>query len=151
MWEAEREEARQEEARAREVRAELVASLDVAEGAEAWEVTDEEVEAVIWGGDAWKAPDTHGVQMGFIRAGWPAIGGRVCQIFKVSVHLGLYPTPLKSSNAIPTAKAGKKDKTSPKAYRPVEQHAEALAKPLERLIANRISYEAETRGLLEED
>jgi hypothetical protein len=46
---------------------------------------------------------------------------------------------------------GKKDKTSPKAYRPVEQHAEALAKPLERLVANRISYEVETRGLLEED
>ncbi|KAJ7182534.1 hypothetical protein C8R43DRAFT_865720, partial [Mycena crocata] len=115
------------------------------------EVTDNEVDAAIWAGDAWKAPDTHGVQMGFVRRGWPVIADRVREIFKSSVRLGCYPTRLKASNAIPTPKAGKKDKTSPKAYRPVEQHAEALAKPLERLVANRIIYDAEELKILDED
>jgi hypothetical protein len=88
--------------------------------------------------------------MGFVRRAWPVIAPWVRSIFIASVRLGLYPHRLKSSNAIPTHKPAKKDKTSPKAYRPVEQHAEVLAKPLERLMANRITFEAESRGLLQE-
>ncbi|KAJ7708188.1 hypothetical protein B0H17DRAFT_875598, partial [Mycena rosella] len=98
-----------------------------------------------------KAPDSHGLQMGYVQRAWPVIGDRVRQVLKASIRLGLYPTHLRSSNAIPTYKAGKKDRTSPKSYRPVEQHAEVLAKPLERLMANRISFEAETLGFLHQD
>ncbi|KAF7372237.1 reverse transcriptase [Mycena venus] len=98
-----------------------------------------------------RPPDSHGQQMGYIRRTWPVIAPWVCHIFQSSVRLGLYPYRLKASNAIPTPKPAKKDKTHPKAYRPVEQHAEVLAKPLERLMADRISFEAETRGLLHQD
>ncbi|KAJ7264145.1 hypothetical protein C8J57DRAFT_948184, partial [Mycena rebaudengoi] len=113
--------------------------------------TDGEVDEAIHTGDPWKAPDSHGIQMGFVRRDWSVIAGHVRNVFKSSVSLGLYPTRLKASNVIPTFKNGKKDKTHPKSYRPVEQHAEALAKPLERLVANRISFEAEKLGFLCED
>ncbi|KAJ7747118.1 hypothetical protein DFH07DRAFT_831202 [Mycena maculata] len=91
------------------------------------------------------------MQMGYVRRVWPAIENWVNAVFKSSVRLGLFPTRLKTSNAIPIAKASKKDKTSPKAWRPVEQHAEALAKPLERLMANRITFEVESRNFLQAD
>ncbi|KAJ7183362.1 hypothetical protein C8R46DRAFT_828782, partial [Mycena filopes] len=107
------------------------------------EVTDEEVREAIWAGDPWKAPDSHGIQMGFIHRGWPVIADWITHLFKASVALGLVPIRLKSSDALPTLKPAKKDKTSPKSYRPVEHHGEALAKPLERLVAKRISHEAE--------
>ncbi|KAF7372363.1 reverse transcriptase [Mycena venus] len=45
-------------------------------------------------------------------------------------------------------KAGKKDKTSPKAWHPVENYKQILAKPLERLIGDRMSFDAESLGFL---
>ncbi|KAJ7739116.1 hypothetical protein B0H16DRAFT_1325067, partial [Mycena metata] len=115
------------------------------------DVTDEEVRRAVWVGEDWKAPDDEGLQIGFVRRGWPVLAPAVCAIFKASVRLGLYPTCLKASNAIPTHKPAKKDKSSPKAWRPVEQHASVLAKPLERLMADRISFHAETRGAFDCD
>ncbi|KAJ7649108.1 hypothetical protein DFH06DRAFT_1095261, partial [Mycena polygramma] len=114
-------------------------------------VTDEEVKRAVWAGEDWKAPDSRGMQIGFVRRGWPVLAPAVCPIFKASISLGLYPNSLKASNAIPTHKPAKTDKSSPKAWRPVEQHAAVLAKPLERLMADRISYLAETRGILDPD
>ncbi|KAJ7027012.1 hypothetical protein C8F04DRAFT_926282, partial [Mycena alexandri] len=111
----------------------------------------EEVYGAIWTGDPWKAPDAHGIQMGFVRRGWPVISGWVTHLFKASICLGLFPNRLKASDGLPTLKPAKKDRTSPKAYRPVEHHGEALAKPLERLVAKRISHEAETLGHLQEE
>lgn len=133
-----------------ERRERMVKDLVIVEERRLEAVTDEEVDAAIFAGDPWKAPDSHGLQMGYIRRSWPVTAVWVRHIFKSSIRLGLFPSRLKSSNAIPTPKAGKKDKTNPKAHRPVEQHAEALAKPLERLVANRITFEAESRGILHE-
>ncbi|KAJ7761781.1 hypothetical protein B0H16DRAFT_1312123, partial [Mycena metata] len=115
------------------------------------EVTEEEVRRAVWAGDDWKAPDSLGLQMGFVRRGWPVLAPAVCAIFKASVRLGLYLTSLKESNAIPTHKPAKKDKSSPKAWRPVEQHAAVLAKPLERLVADRVMFRAEGRSILDRD
>ncbi|KAJ7034202.1 hypothetical protein C8F04DRAFT_956722 [Mycena alexandri] len=114
-------------------------------------VTDEEVRRAVWAGDDWKAPDSVGLQMGFVRRGWPVLAPVVCAIFKSSANLGLYPTSLKASNAIPTHKPAKKDKSSPKAWRPVEQHAAVLAKPLERLMADRVTFQVESRGVFDRD
>ncbi|KAJ7709276.1 hypothetical protein B0H16DRAFT_1344660, partial [Mycena metata] len=114
-------------------------------------VTEEEVRAAIWVGEDWKAPDSEGLQIGFVRRGWPVLAPIVTNIFKSSVSLGLYPTCLKASNAIPTHKPAKKDKSSPKAWQPVEQHAAVFAKPLERLMADRISFKAESRGVFDQD
>jgi hypothetical protein len=105
----------EEEAERARAREKIVAGLEIVGEGELVDVTDE-VDRVIWTGDAWKAPDMHGIQMGYIHRAWPIIADQVRAIFKSSVRLGLFPTRLKSSNAIPTPKAGKKDKTSPKAY-----------------------------------
>ncbi|KAJ7017298.1 hypothetical protein C8F04DRAFT_927168, partial [Mycena alexandri] len=98
-----------------------------------------------------KAPDSKGMQIGFMRRGWPILASWVSSIFKASIALGLYPTGLKALNTIPTHKPAKRDKSSPKAWRPVEQHTSVLAKPLERLMANQIAFTAETRGILDSD
>jgi hypothetical protein len=66
------------------------------------------------------------------------------------MSLGIKPTSFKANLATPVHKAGKKDKTSPKAWRPVENFEHILAKPLERFIANRLSLEAESLGFLED-
>ncbi|KAF7372056.1 reverse transcriptase [Mycena venus] len=144
------EEEEREKARS-EARERLIEGLEIVGERPAREVTDGEVDAAVWAWEDWKAPDTHRLQIGFVRRAWPVIAPWVRHIFKASLRLGLYPDRLKASNAIPTFKHAKKDKTSPKSYRPVEQHAEALAKPLERLMADRLVYEAESLGLLREE
>lgn len=114
------------------------------------EVTYVEVEKAIMSGDPWKALDSHGVEIGFVRHAWPIIGPCIRAIFQSSVCLGFEPTHFKASNAIPTFKHGKTDKTAVKSWRPVEQHAEVLARPLERIVANRISFEVGSLGLVSE-
>ncbi|KAJ7031693.1 hypothetical protein C8F04DRAFT_890313, partial [Mycena alexandri] len=114
-------------------------------------VTDEEVWAVIWTGEDWKAPDSNGLQIGYVRLGWAVLTPAVTMAFKASISLGIYPTWFKASNAVPTHKPAKKDKSNPKAWRPVEQHAKVLAKPLERLMANRMAFAAESLGIFDRD
>ncbi|KAF7372324.1 reverse transcriptase [Mycena venus] len=111
---------------------------------------DSEIDAVILSSPPWKAPDRYGVQMGHIQRGYVVLRDWIRVIFRASATLGAKPTPYKSNIATPVHKAGKKDKTSPKAWRPVENFEHILAKPLERLIADRISFEAERYGFLEE-
>ncbi|KAJ7081485.1 hypothetical protein C8R44DRAFT_593091, partial [Mycena epipterygia] len=112
--------------------------------------TDSEIDSVIMSSPPWKAPDRYGVQMGHIQRGYPILRDWIQVIFKASVTLGTKPSPFKSNVATPVPKAGKKDKTSPKAWRPVENYEHILAKPLERLVADRISFDAEQLGFLEE-
>ncbi|KAJ7762245.1 hypothetical protein B0H16DRAFT_1311955, partial [Mycena metata] len=88
--------------------------------------------------------------MGHIHRGYSVLGDWIRPIFRSSVELGHKPTPFKSNTATTVHKMGKKDKTSPKAWRPVENFAHILVKPLERLICDRISFEAEYFGFLDE-
>ncbi|KAJ7689591.1 hypothetical protein B0H17DRAFT_848188, partial [Mycena rosella] len=112
-------------------------------------VSDAEVDRVILTAAPWKAPDRYGVQMGFVHRAWPVISAWVREIFKSSVRLGTKPTPFKVNIATPIHKQAKKDKTSTKAWRPVENFEHILAKPLERLVADRLSYDAETLGFID--
>ncbi|KAJ7124846.1 hypothetical protein C8R43DRAFT_898916, partial [Mycena crocata] len=113
------------------------------------EVTDAEVDEVIMTSSPWKAPDSRGIQMGIVQRAYPVLREWIRAIFKASVRLGLEPTPFKANIATPVHKQGKKDKTSPKAWRPVENYEHILAKPLERLIADRLSYEAQVLGFMD--
>ncbi|KAJ7042275.1 hypothetical protein C8F04DRAFT_1295210 [Mycena alexandri] len=96
-----------------EMRREMVDRLVVVEERALEAVTDEEVETAVFECGPWKAPDAHGVQMGFIHRGWPVVGGWVRHVFKSSIALGLSPNRLKASDALPTLKPAKKDKTHP--------------------------------------
>ncbi|KAJ7705785.1 hypothetical protein B0H16DRAFT_1346045, partial [Mycena metata] len=88
--------------------------------------------------------------MGHIQRGYSVLRDWICPIFKASVELGHKPTPFKSNTATPIHKMGKKNKTSTKAWRPVENFTRMLAKPLERLVRDRISFEAESLGFMDE-
>ncbi|KAJ7152513.1 hypothetical protein C8R46DRAFT_913110, partial [Mycena filopes] len=88
--------------------------------------------------------------MGHIQRSYPVTRDWIRPIFKASVELGHKPISFKSNVATPVHKAGKKDKTSTKAWRPVENYKRILAKPLERLVSDRISFEAESLGFLDE-
>lgn len=88
-------------------------------------------------------------QWDLIQRGYSRLRDWIRPIFKASVALGVKHTPLKFNIATPVHKAGKKDKTSPKTRRPVENFEHILAKPLERLIADRLSLEAELLGFLD--
>ncbi|KAJ7026227.1 hypothetical protein C8F04DRAFT_966706, partial [Mycena alexandri] len=129
----------------------LVAGQKIAEGRRVAVVTDEEVDRVVWKGEGWKAPDADGVQLGFVRMGWAVLGPWVRHLFKASIRLSIFPHVLKESDAFPTAKPAKKDKTHPKAYRPVEHHAKILGKSLERLVADRMVFHVESKGLMCEE
>ncbi|KAJ7677662.1 hypothetical protein B0H17DRAFT_1236198 [Mycena rosella] len=111
-------------------------------------ITDEEVDAVIHKSLPWKAPDRYGIQMGYVQRAWPVIADWVRVVYKASVHLGTKPTPFKSNTATPIHKQGRKDKTSTKAWRPMENYEHILSKPLEHLLADRYSFEAESLGLM---
>jgi hypothetical protein len=111
--------------------------------------TDTEIDNVIMSSAPWKAPDRYGIQMGFIQRGYSVLREWIRPVFRASVILGAKPTAYKANVATPVHKAGKKDKTSPKAWRPVENFEHALAKPLERLVADRISFKAESLGFIE--
>ncbi|KAJ7192305.1 hypothetical protein B0H12DRAFT_991627, partial [Mycena haematopus] len=111
--------------------------------------TDTEIDTVILKSSPWKAADRYGIQMGFVQRGYPTLCSWIRAIFRASVILGAKPTPYKANTATPVPKPGKKDKTSPKAWRPVENFEHILAKPLERLIADRLSYDAESLNFLE--
>ncbi|KAJ7809751.1 hypothetical protein B0H13DRAFT_2478479 [Mycena leptocephala] len=100
--------------------------------------TDTEIDSVIMSSSAWKAPERYGVQMGFVQRDYAVLRDRIRPIFKALVALGSKPTAYKSNVATPLHKAGKKDKTSPKSWRSVENYDHILAKPLEHLIADRI-------------
>ena len=61
--------------------------------------------------------------------------------------MGAVPTPFKTAHILPLRKPDKPDYTIPKAYRPISLLF-TLGKILELVIARRLSYWAETRGLL---
>ncbi|KAJ7215024.1 hypothetical protein GGX14DRAFT_359877, partial [Mycena pura] len=87
--------------------------------------------------------------MGHIQRGYSVLRDWIRLIFRASIVLGAKPSSFKSNMATPVHKAGKKDKTSPKSWRPVENYEYILAKPLERLVADRLSFDAESLGFLD--
>jgi hypothetical protein len=111
--------------------------------------TNMEIDNVIMSSAPWKAPDRYGIQMHFVQQGYIVLREWIRPIFKALVSMGSNPTAFKANVTTPVHKAGKKDKTSPKAWPLVENFEHTLAKPLEQLVADRISFEAESLGFLE--
>ncbi|KAF8146700.1 hypothetical protein K438DRAFT_1780712 [Mycena galopus ATCC 62051] len=111
--------------------------------------TDSEIDNVISSSPPWREPDRYGIQMGNVQRAYPVLCVWIRAIFRTSVVLGTKPTPYKANTATLVHKAGKKDKTSPKAWRPVENFEHVLAKPLERLIADHLSFDAESMNFLD--
>jgi hypothetical protein len=89
-------------------------------------VSDTEVDAIIKSSSPWKVPDRYGIQMGFVQRGYSVLCDWIRPIFIASVALNIKPTLFKSNVATPVHKVGKKDKTSPKAWRHVRRNEQGF-------------------------
>ena len=78
---------------------------------------------------------------------WPVVKHRVLQLFQTSLAAGILPTQWRHARIIPLKKPEKGNYTTAKAWRPISLLA-TLGKILESVVAERVSYAAETFGLL---
>ena len=80
---------------------------------------------------------------------WEYISDIILQLFISLVNLGHYPAAWKTAIIIVLKKPGKPDYTVPGAYRPISL-LNTLGKLLEKVIARRLTFYAETHKLLPE-
>lgn len=111
------------------------------------ELTLEEVERQLNNAKSWKAPGDDGLPTIVWKQIWPVVKDRVLALFQHSLREGTLPHQWLHAKIIPLKKPGKEDYTVPKAWRPISLLA-TLGKILESVVAERLSYAAETYGLL---
>jgi hypothetical protein len=107
----------------------------------------EEVERKVFAASSWKAPGDDGLPVVVWKHIWPVVKERVLQLFQTSLATGILPTQWKEARIIPLQKPEKGNYTIAKAWRPISLLS-TLGKILESVVAERISYLAETFGLL---
>ena len=111
------------------------------------ELTMEEVERKVFATSAWKAPGDDGLPAAVWKQIWPVVKHRVLHLFQTSLAAGILPTQWRHARIIPLKKPEKGNYTTAKAWRPISLLA-TLGKILESVVAERVSYAAETFGLL---
>ncbi|KAF7557551.1 hypothetical protein G7Z17_g571 [Cylindrodendrum hubeiense] len=82
-----------------------------------------------------------------IRACWPVIGDYIRWLYERCLCLGHHPKAFKGAEVIMIPKPGKRDLSSPRAWRPISLLS-CLGKGLERLIARRLAFIAIDRKVL---
>ena len=110
-------------------------------------LTEEEVKRAIFKAKPWKAPGVDGFPAAVWRELWPVLKDHITGLFRRSIDEGRVPKAWKTAKIITLRKPGKTDYTEAKAYRPISLLS-TLGKALEATVADRISYMAETHGLL---
>ena len=111
------------------------------------ELTMEEVQQKVFAASSWKAPGDDGLPTGAWKQVWPVVKERVLHLFQTSLATGILPTQWRQAKIIPLKKPEKPNYTIAKAWRPISLLA-TLGKILESVVAERISYVAETFALL---
>jgi hypothetical protein len=94
-----------------------------------------------------KAPGEDGLRAVVWKQVWPVVKHWAMAIFRLSLEKGELPSQWRHAKLIPLRKPGKSDYTIAKAWRPISLLS-TLGKILESVVAERISYAAETYGLL---
>lgn len=110
-------------------------------------VTTDEIEQASFAANPDKAPGRDGLTIRVWREVWPVLQQQICQLFSMSLNHGRLPDQWKIAKIIPLKKGGKDDWTLAKNYRPISL-LPTLGKVLEAVIATRITFLAETEGLL---
>ncbi|KAJ0128294.1 Uncharacterized protein HZ326_28607 [Fusarium oxysporum f. sp. albedinis] len=87
------------------------------------------------------SPGSDSITVDLLKAVWHIIGTHVCRLFKGCLTTGHHPKPFKEAEVVMIAKPGRRDLTSPRAWRPVSLLS-CLGKGLERLIARRLAWAA---------
>ena len=87
------------------------------------------------------SPGSDSITVDLLKAVWHIIGTHVYRLFERCLTIGHHPKPFKEAEVVMIAKPGRRDLTSPRAWRPVSLLS-CLGKGLERLIARRLSWAA---------
>ena len=113
-----------------------------------WEpLTMHEVREAVFRAQPYKAPGLDDIPAIVWKELWPIIGRWIFLLFEASLRTGAIPQAWKQAKIIPLRKADKPDYTIAKAYRPISL-LPTLAKTLESVVVERLSYLAETYSLL---
>lgn len=113
-----------------------------------WEpITELEVQKALRAAKATTAPGEDSIPTLVWKQLWKYIGKMITNIFTASIELGYYPNQWKRARIVIIRKDGKPDYTIPEAYRPISL-LNTLGKLLEAVMAKRLSFYAETYGLL---
>ena len=107
----------------------------------------DEIERALFEAHPDKAPGQDQIPTRVWREVWPVLQDQIFMLFNKSIKNGQLPKKWKVAKIVPLRKGGKDDYTVAKSYRPISLLA-TLGKILELIIAKRITYLAETSGLL---
>ncbi|KAI3545670.1 zinc knuckle [Colletotrichum abscissum] len=110
-------------------------------------VSESEVEDAIQEAAPLKAPGPDGITNLALQVARPWITPHLVRIFNQSLRLGYCPQHFRKSTTVVLRKPGKDNYTVPKAYRPIAL-LNTVGKIMDAIIARRLSYLAETHGLL---
>lgn len=114
----------------------------------AWnELSTEEIKSKVFDASPWKAPGADGLPTIVWRQLWPNIQEEVTSLFRASIQEGTLPSQWRKARIIPLKKPSKADYTLARAWRPISLLS-TLGKILEAVLAERLSFLAETHNLL---
>ena len=114
------------------------------------EITLEEVRVKVFSAKPWKAPGSDGLSSAVWQQMWPVVKDDILDLFRASLNEGYVPWQWRVAKIVPLKKPNKPDYRLARAWRPISLLA-TLGKILESVIAERISYTAETYNLLPEN
>ncbi|KAH7471445.1 hypothetical protein FOMA001_g13039 [Fusarium oxysporum f. sp. matthiolae] len=98
---------------------------------------DEAQYATLYTGNT--SPGSDNITVDLLKAVWHIIGMHVRRLFERCLSIGHHPKPFKEAEVVMIAKPGRRDLTSPRAWRPISLLS-CLGKGLERLIARRLAW-----------
>lgn len=112
-------------------------------------ITEEEIEAALCKTSQLKAPGIDELPTKVWKKLWPVVKGSILTLFQTSLATGKVPDQWKIAKIIPLKKEqnGRRNYSKPNSWRPISLLS-TLGKIMESVMAERISYLAETHGLL---
>jgi hypothetical protein len=87
------------------------------------------------------SPGSNNITVKLLEAIWHIIGTHIRRLFERCLTIGHHPEPFRQAEVVMIAKPGRRDLTTPRAWRPVSLLS-CLGKGLERLIARRLAWAA---------
>ncbi|TQS35556.1 hypothetical protein Golomagni_04023 [Golovinomyces magnicellulatus] len=114
-------------------------------------VTMEEVASTIHGAAPWNAPGPDGIPYGFLKACGTPLALTLSQVFTACLATGHFPTRYRHGHTVVLRKLNKTptELRTPKGWRPITL-LNTIGKTLEKILAQRIGLEAESKGTLPE-
>ena len=110
----------------------------------------EEVRTKVFSARPWKAPGQDGLPSAIWQRVWLVVKEDMLDLFRTSLNEGCLPAQWRVNKIIPLKKPSKPNYRLAKAWRPISLLA-TLGKFLDAVIAERLSYAAETYNLLPEN